>query len=238
MQGGLLKEPMPQNGWIKLHRIILNWQWINDPNVFLVFTRLLLKANHEDRNWRGIVVKRGDVITGRIQLAKEIGISIQSVRTSLTKLKSTSEITIKTTNKYSVISINNYNSYQQNNQQTNKPSTSNQPATNHKQEDKEYKEDKNIVLIHKYKTFNDLLQIEEKDIAEIIAIYGVTKPFIFSCIDDIRNWLDKKGYSGKRGEPWKNYLSGLKGWVKRDAIERIDHAKTNNTKRGIDASNI
>jgi len=114
-------------GWIKLHRQILDWQWINDPNVFLVFTRILLRANHEDKLWRGISVKRGQLITGRMELAKDIGISEQSVRTALIRLKSTSEITIKSTNKYSIISVNNYDDYQQINQQTNQQSTNNQP---------------------------------------------------------------------------------------------------------------
>ena len=44
---------------------------------------------------------------------KLTGLSVQNVRTSLNKLKSTHEITSKTTNKYTYITINNFNDYQE-----------------------------------------------------------------------------------------------------------------------------
>lgn len=101
------------NGWIKLHRKIDNWCWFNEPNTFLVFIHLLLMANVEDKNWRGVVVKRGSVITSVFRLSKRTGVSIRSVRTSLTHLKSTNEVTMYSTSKYTVISINNFNTYQE-----------------------------------------------------------------------------------------------------------------------------
>ncbi len=64
--------------------------------------------------------------------------SEQSIRTLLDFLKTTQNLTIKTTNKFSVISITNWNTYQLNeneiNQQINQPLTNKQPTTNHKQE--------------------------------------------------------------------------------------------------------
>ena len=138
-----------EEGWVKLHRKILLWEWFQDDNTFRVFLHLLLSANYKDSKWKGIEIKRGQVLTGRTSLAISIGISEQSIRTCLNRLKSTNEITIKSTNKYSVITINKYEDYQinetminqQNNQQSNKPLTNNQPTTNHKQE--EYKKEKN-----------------------------------------------------------------------------------------------
>jgi biotin operon repressor len=134
-------------GWVKLHRKILKWEWFQDDNTFRVFLHLLLTANYKNTKWKGIEIKRGQVLTGRSSLAVTIGISEQSVRTCLNRLKLTSEITIKSTNKYSIVTINKYEDYQiidsninqQNNQQPNKPSTNNQPTTNHIQEDKKEK---------------------------------------------------------------------------------------------------
>jgi len=141
-------------GWIKLHRKILNWEWYRDDNVFKVFIYLLLSANHEDNKWKGISLKRGQLVAGRNSISANTGISVQSVRTCLNRLKSTSEITIKPTNKYSIITITKYEDYQfsdkqinqQNNQEANLQSTSNQPATNHKQEYKKDKNDNNTSL--------------------------------------------------------------------------------------------
>jgi hypothetical protein len=122
-------------GFIYVHRKILDWEWYDDDNVFRVFMHLLLKANYEDGKWQGQTVKRGQLITSRLHLSQQLSnkyhkISIQEVRTVLSKLKLTGEITVKTTNRYSVITIIKYNDYQTYNQQDNSQTTSNQPAIN------------------------------------------------------------------------------------------------------------
>lgn len=94
------------------------------------------------------VLQRGDVLIGTEQMAANTGLSRQTVRTALTYLKSTSRITIKSTNRFSIISIINYDTYQgedkdanqQNNQQINQQPTSSQPAANHIEELKALKE--------------------------------------------------------------------------------------------------
>lgn len=126
------------NGWIKIHRKILKWEWYQDANTKSLFFHLLLCANHADKKWQGVMIKRGQMVTGRIRLSQELGLSEQSIRTSLKRLKSTSEVTIKSTSKYSIITIVNYEAYnsensmpnQQSNQQSNQQVTSNQPASN------------------------------------------------------------------------------------------------------------
>lgn len=40
------------DGWIKLHRKLINWEWYQDTNVKVVFLHLLLIANHEDKKWQ------------------------------------------------------------------------------------------------------------------------------------------------------------------------------------------
>lgn len=135
-------------GWIKLHRKMIDWEWYKDSNTFHLFAHLLFSANYKKTKWRGIEIERGQLLTGRDQLSANTGISTQSIRTSLERLKSTNEITIKSTSKFSIITICNYDKYQddekpinqQSNQQSNQQLTSNQPATNHIQESKEGKE--------------------------------------------------------------------------------------------------
>ena len=137
-------------GWIKLHRKFMTWEWYADDHMVRLFVHLLLEANHKPQRWRGILIERGQLVTGRFKLSENTGISEQSIRTCLNRLKSTSEITIKSTSKYSIITICNYNKYnlatteinQQINQQSNQQLTSNQPATNHKQELKNDKNEK------------------------------------------------------------------------------------------------
>lgn len=121
---------MLNNGFIKLHRKILNWEWWDDHNTFRLFMFILLSANHKDKKWHGHVVKRGQLITSRAKLAKKTGLSEQSIRTSLMHLKSTNEITIKATKTMSIITVNNYHDYQKINQLINQEPTNDQPRGN------------------------------------------------------------------------------------------------------------
>ena len=121
-------------GFIKLHRGLLKWEWYKDQNTKDVFLHLLLNANWEDSRYRGFEVPKGSLIIGRKKIAEELGISEQSVRTALEHLKSTNEITIKSTNKFSIATIVNWEKYQcWNEESTNKStseSTNEQPTTN------------------------------------------------------------------------------------------------------------
>ena len=99
-------------GFIKLHRKICKWEWYQDANTFRLFIHLLLNANHKRAKWQGNEIDRGQLITGLNSLSSQLGLSVQQIRTSLFKLKSTSEITVQPTNKFSLVTLINYDSYQ------------------------------------------------------------------------------------------------------------------------------
>ena len=46
-------------GFILLHRKLLEWEWYTDHNTKMVFIHCLLKANFEKKEWRGVVIERG-----------------------------------------------------------------------------------------------------------------------------------------------------------------------------------
>jgi len=121
-------------GYIKLHRKMLDWEWHSEPNTFSVFMHLLLLARFDSGNWKGVHLEPGQLITGRKALSQMTGISEQGIRTCLERLKSTNEITIKSTNKFSVITIVNWGKYQCMNEEPTSKSTSDsadeQPAIN------------------------------------------------------------------------------------------------------------
>jgi len=118
------------NGWVKIHRKLEEWEWYTDSKSVHLFIHILIKSNHVARKWRGVDVFPGQFITSRDKLSAQTGISTQAVRTILGRLKSTNEITIKTTSKYTMITVCNWGTYQNDagaiNQQI--QLTSNQPA--------------------------------------------------------------------------------------------------------------
>jgi hypothetical protein len=101
-----------EEGWIKLHRKMIEWEWYTDNNTKIVFIHLLLTANHAEKNWKGILVKRGQTVTSLQHLAKETRLTLAQVRTALFKLKTTHEITINSTKQYSLINVEKYDNYQ------------------------------------------------------------------------------------------------------------------------------
>lgn len=100
------------NGWIKLHRSLITWEWYDDINVKVTFLHLLLSANHAPKKWRGIDIGRGQLWTSIGNLAKEIGLSEKQIRNSLKKLERTNEISIKGASKGTMITVCKYDSYQ------------------------------------------------------------------------------------------------------------------------------
>lgn len=129
---------MAQNGFVALYRSLLSWGWHADPATGWLFVNLLLMANWTDSDWQGMAIKRGQLVTGRKALAAQTGLSERQIRTALEHLKSTNELTIKSTNKFSLITIANYGKFQdvqsdidqQNDQQVDQRPTSNRPQMN------------------------------------------------------------------------------------------------------------
>lgn len=109
---------MQQQGWLKLFYQFRDWEWYGDPNMVALFIHLLLRANYKPVRRRGEVYGRGVVLTSREELSRETGISERTIRTCLTRLKSTNEITIKATKQGSIITITNYDKYQSSNSES------------------------------------------------------------------------------------------------------------------------
>jgi len=101
-----------QNGWIKLHRQLLKWEWYDDINTKVLFLHLLLTVNFENKKWRGQTIKQGERITSLKKLANETKLSVKQIRVSLKKLEKTGEVARKGTNKYTHIILINWREYQ------------------------------------------------------------------------------------------------------------------------------
>ncbi len=130
-------------GYVRLWRKSIDSGIIKNHKVWVFWTWCLMKANHEKDykqivGFQEVVLQPGDFIFGRKASSKENGLSEQNIRTCLSFLKKSKNLTIKSTNKFSIISIVNWSTYQfiedETNQQSNQQVTSNQPASNHKQE--------------------------------------------------------------------------------------------------------
>lgn len=117
------------SGFVKLHRDITEWGWMSKPKTFQLFVYCILRANYKDKMYQGTMIKRGEFVTSYPILAKALGVTVRSIRTSLEHLKSTHELTVKTSNQGTRIIVNNYHQYQQRDTHTDNP-TDRRPTTN------------------------------------------------------------------------------------------------------------
>ena len=176
------------DGYIRLFRKFVEWEWYSNVNDRLVFIHCLLSANWKDGYFEGKKIPRGSFVTSYQKLAKEIGLSVQNVRTSINHLKSTSNLTSKITNKYSIITINNYDKYQDTNKQINNQLTSNQQATN-----------------------NNRINNNKERIKENISKDILKKDFIKPTIQEITDYCNERN-NGVDPERFYNFYES-KGWM-------------------------
>ena len=118
---------MYTDGFLKISRKILDWRWYTNENTMRLFFHLMLRANHTDAEFENHKIKRGQLVTSRKTLAYELKMSEQAIRTALDHLKSTHDITITSTKKYSIITIVDYEQLQTSNQPFDQQTTNEQP---------------------------------------------------------------------------------------------------------------
>lgn len=101
-----------KTSYIRLDRNIIHWKWWHDHNTLVVFLYLLIQANIKDNGFSGQIVHRGEVVTSLPSLCNATGLTIRQVRTAISHLKTTGEVTDRTFTKFRIITIVNYDKYQ------------------------------------------------------------------------------------------------------------------------------
>lgn len=248
-----MDEEIVKGGWIKIFRTMLEWEWYDDINVKIVFLHLLLKANFEDKKWKGINIKRGDLITSYGNLADELGLTSMQVRTAIQKLKSTNEITTKTTNKYTLITLLKYSNYQDfqidNNKQDNRQNnfSNNNQITNEQQTNnnqitttKEYKnirnkELKKAAMAEAQKNIIEVVEQELPALSDIdkTKMQNDIKIFLNDIPEDMIIKAIREGGQYK-AKSW-NYVKAILNRCIQDGVKgklEFDNKKSKNTKTG------
>ena len=103
-----------RNGYIKLHRKMLDWGWYQNQNVKDLFIHLLLIANFKESKFEGMTIYPGQIITSINSLSRGTNLSIRSVRTALDKLEKSKILTKQVTSRFTLITIENWELYQGN----------------------------------------------------------------------------------------------------------------------------
>lgn len=131
-----------KNGWIKLHRKMLDNPIImKDADHLAVWMYLLLNATHAEYpalfKGKKIMLQPGQLITGRKSIAEALSVNESKVRRIMNAFESDQQIDRQRSNQNTLVSLKNWDRYQvydlQNDQlATNERPTSDQPVTTNK----------------------------------------------------------------------------------------------------------
>ncbi len=190
------------SGWIKLHRQLLNWEWYDDVNTSRLFIHLLLTANHKDKNWRGIEIKRGTRLTSLDKLSSETNLSVSKIRTAIKKLISTNEIASKSHSQHTVFIMINYDMYQDDDKQNDKSIASESQANNKRiatnKNEKNEKNDKNVNE-DIYQQIADAYNEVFPHLPQVVKVSQKRKSHISSSINEF-----KKDFGFDNPDNWKS----------------------------------
>lgn len=113
-----------EGNFIKIDRGILEWEWYQNINTKVLFLHMLLKANWKENKYEGKIIPRGSFVSSIKKLVEETALTEREVRTGISHLKTTGEVTSKSYPKYTVFTVNNYDLYQLSDNQNDKQATS------------------------------------------------------------------------------------------------------------------
>lgn len=178
-------------GWISLHRKLLNTSWFNKSEYVQLWIYLLLKANYQDKEVyignEKVIVKRGQILTSRKKLAEVVHQNENKIYRALKCFENEHQIEQHKTKKYTVITIVNYDMYQKSEQDieqpmNNKRTTDEQPMNTNNNNNK----DNNNIYINNYiNKGNQKNESEQLDSNQID--YGIDVKKVISRFNELKN---------------------------------------------------
>lgn len=195
------------------------WEWYSDPYMVALWVHLLIEAAWRPRQWKGITIQRGQLVTTIEALAASCGITTQQARTRLEKLTNNKQINKQITNKYTIITICKYDDYQAvqegqeqtNNNQNNNQITNEQRNPPHTPHKKDIEEGKNIdpptplIGFEKYGKFLNVL-LKPVELRKLNEDFGEGE--VAAAIEDFSCQL-----ADGSARPSRNHYATLSYWL-------------------------
>jgi len=147
-------------GWIKLHRTILESFAFSNPTTLKLWIWILAKASSKERfvpikvseSFRDVKLEPGQMLFGRFKAEEELEINGSTIYRHLQKLQDHGNISMDTNTQYTIITICNWDKYQSTEEESEQaansqrtanelPANKQRTASEHIQESKESKEE-------------------------------------------------------------------------------------------------
>lgn len=175
------------DGWIALHRKLINNPIAGKPEYLALWVVVLLLANHQDKKYiwkdKAGICKRGQFITSRASLAKKTGISGGKIERILKYLENEQQIVQQANNKFRLITVTNYEAYQKVGQQNGQP-------------------------VDSKRTLTTMITRKQVDIELVAKQTGVSVKEAQALCDKAMDWAKSKG------KTYKDYNAFVRNWIR------------------------
>lgn len=215
------------NGWIKLHRMILDKPLWEDQNATRVFFWILMNVDYQT----------GIGTFGRTQIARGTGLKNSTVYKVATRLQEKYQVlSIKSNNHFSEISVLNWAKYQQGDQEVASTVQEKEHVTSKESSTiKEYKEIKNKEIkkesIEKENlSFSYLENIPEQDVEYFVQTWDLTKSQLQIKAEQLAD------YCRAHNRKYKDYKAFLRNAVSKDF--KVRPMSSPSTEYEFDASGV
>ena len=204
------------NGWIKLHRKIIDSAVFENPKILKLWIWCLCKASHKGyESMVGnqiVVLQEGQFIFGRKKASSELKIKESMVYKYIKLLEKLEMINIKSNNKFSIITIEKWAFYQFDNdeEQQQKEQQRNNKGTTKEQQRNTNKNVKNVKNVKEI-IYSDVPDLNEAIIAFIDYRKSIKKPMSDRAITLLLGKLNKMSNSVQEKIEILNQ-SILNGW--------------------------
>ena len=209
-------------GWVVLHRKLLDNPISNKADYLSVWIHLLLMANHKETNFiwnnKKQTLKTGQLLTGRKKLSKKTGVAQSQIYKILNYLELEQQIKQQKTTKYTIITIVNWHKYQDKEQQ--KEQQRDNRVTTTRQQSNTYNNVNNDNNVEQVESSSISLLKDNNLWKELSSKFGVSSNYIKAECEKMEDWLKSKG---KRQ---KDYRAFARNWIRR-ALENGGEAKVN-----------
>lgn len=213
-------------GFITIHRKIMESAVYKDSNAVHLWLHLLLKCNHKDNdfimNGNLISVKRGQTVTGRKALSVETGIQESKIERLLKLFEKLRMIEQHTNNRNRLITVLSYDKFQSGEQQVNNTRTTDEQQVNTNNNVNNDKTDNNDIKPDKPKRYSaEDLKTAEWIFDRILLINPSNKKPNFDTWSDhvrLMREVDNKSHSeicsvfnwANKDEFWKSNILSTK----------------------------
>lgn len=184
-----------KNGWVKLHRKMLDNPIImKDAEHLAVWMYLLLNATHAEYpalfKGKKIMLQPGQLITGRKSIARTLEVSESKVTRILNMFEIEQQIEQQTSNKNRLITVVNWDKYQlcdqQTEQQVNNNRTTTEQQLNTNKKNKNVKNEKNVI-----NTYSDIPELNQAILEFVKFRKGIKKPMTDNAVKLMIGKLNK-----------------------------------------------